>query len=59
MEFVAGTGKTSEPHALEAVMNLQMGKSTDIAIEFGSAIEKGPSFVHVPLVCSTLLLGQM
>jgi hypothetical protein len=27
MEFVARTGKTSQPHALEAVMNLQMSEA--------------------------------
>jgi hypothetical protein len=27
MEFVARAGQTSEPHAFEAVVNLQMGKA--------------------------------
>ena len=40
MELVARTRKTSEPHALEAVMNLQMGKSHLDTLAFITRLEE-------------------
>jgi hypothetical protein len=41
MEFVARTGKTSEPHAFEAVMDLQMGEAHLDAFALVTRPEKG------------------
>ena len=41
MELVARTGKTSEPHAFEAVMNLQMGKAHLDALALVTRLEEG------------------
>ena len=41
MELVACAGKTAEPHAFKAAMNLQMGKAHLDALALVARLEKG------------------
>jgi hypothetical protein len=43
MEFVSCTGKTTQPHAFEAVVNLQVGKAHLDAFALVTRLEKKPS----------------
>ena len=45
MEFVARPGEPSEPHALEAMMNLQVGKAHLDTLALVARFEKG--FVRI------------